>query len=150
MTFNWNSNKLLQRIQDLRTGVHRGYMHTNGWYISITESMLIYWSQTMPVCLGINPLVPLVTPYNVVTLQWRHNGWDGVSNHQPPDCLLKRLFRRRSKKQSSASLAFMRRIHRWPVNSPHKGPVTRKMFPSDDAIMRNSWFRPWMTTPSHK
>ena len=26
------------------------------------------------------------------------------------------------------------RIHRWPVNSPHKGPVTRKMFPSDDGI----------------
>ena len=44
--------------------------------------------------------------------------------------------RRRSKKhQSSASLAFERGIHRWPVNSPHKGPVTRKMFPFDDVIM---------------
>ena len=32
------------------------------------------------------------------------------------------------KHQSSASLAFVRRIHRWPVNSPHNGPVTRKMF----------------------
>ena len=31
--------------------------------------------------------------------------------------------------QSSASLAFVRGIHRWPVNSPHKGPVTRKIFP---------------------
>ena len=31
------------------------------------------------------------------------------------------------KHQSSASLAFVRRIHRWPVNSPHKWPVTRKM-----------------------
>ena len=30
------------------------------------------------------------------------------------------------KHQSSASLAFVRGIHRWPVNSPHKGPVTRK------------------------
>ena len=36
---------------------------------------------------------------------------------------------------NSASLAFVRRIHRWPVNSPHKGPVTRKMFPFDDVIM---------------
>ena len=34
------------------------------------------------------------------TLQWSHNGRDGVSNHQPHDCLLKRLFRRRSKKTS--------------------------------------------------
>ena len=39
------------------------------------------------------------------------------------------------KHQSSASLAFARGIHREPVNSPHKGPVTRKMFPFDDVIM---------------
>ena len=39
-----------------------------------------------------------------------------------------------SKHQSSASLAFVRGIHRGPVNSPHKGPVTRKMFPFDDAF----------------
>ena len=34
------------------------------------------------------------------SLQWRHNQRDGISNHQPHDCLLKRLFRRRSKKTS--------------------------------------------------
>ena len=39
------------------------------------------------------------------------------------------------KHQSSASLAFVRGIHRRPVNSPHNGPVTRKMFPFDDVIM---------------
>ena len=36
------------------------------------------------------------------------------------------------KHQSSASLAFVREIHRGPVNFPHKWPVTRKMFPFDD------------------
>ena len=42
------------------------------------------------------------------------------------------------KHQSAASLASVRGIHRWPVTSPHKGPVTRKMFPFDDVIvMRN-------------
>ena len=41
------------------------------------------------------------------------------------------------KHQSSASLAFVREIHRGPVNFPHKWPVTRKMFPFDDVIM---WF----------
>ena len=40
------------------------------------------------------------------------------------------------KHQSSVSLAFVRGIHRGPVNSPHKWPVTRKMFPFDDVIMR--------------
>ena len=40
-----------------------------------------------------------------------------------------------SKHQSSASLDFVWGIHQWPVNSPHKWPVTRKMFPFDDVIM---------------
>ena len=39
------------------------------------------------------------------------------------------------KHQSSASLAFVQWIHRGPVNSPHKWPVTQKMFPFDDVIM---------------
>ena len=40
------------------------------------------------------------------------------------------------KHQSSASLAFVRGIHWGPVNSPNKWPVTRKMFPFDDVIMK--------------
>ena len=73
------------------------------------------------------------------------------------------------KHQSSASLAFVRGIHRGPVNSPHKWPVARKMFPFDDVIMsshkgqwrgalvfslrlnkrltKQSWCR-WFETPS--
>ena len=39
------------------------------------------------------------------------------------------------KHQSSASLAFVRAIHRWPVYSPHKGPVTQKIFPFDYVIV---------------
>ena len=42
------------------------------------------------------------------------------------------------KHQSSAPLAFVRGIHRWPVKSPQKGPVTRKMFPFDDVLM---WYQ---------
>ena len=41
----------------------------------------------------------------------------------------------KKKYQSSASLAFVRGIYRWPVNSPHKRPVTRKIFPFDDVII---------------
>ena len=40
------------------------------------------------------------------------------------------------KHQSSASLAFVRGIHRWPLISPHKGPVTRKCF----HLMTSSWY----------
>ena len=46
------------------------------------------------------------------------------------------------KHQCSASLAFVRGIHRWPVNSPHKWPVTRKMFPFDDVIMGYDFLLP--------
>ena len=44
------------------------------------------------------------------------------------------------KHQSSASLAFVRGIHRWPVKSPHKWPVTRGMFLFDDVMILISLF----------
>ena len=70
------------------------------------------------------------------TLRWRHNDHDGVSNHQPHGCLLNRLFRRRSKKTSKLRVTGLCVGNSpGPVNSPHKGPVTRKMFPFDDVIM---------------
>ena len=54
------------------------------------------------------------------------------------DVIMSRLIRCRSnnRHQSSASLAFVRGIHRWPVKSPHKGPVTQKIFPFDDVTMK--------------
>ena len=39
-------------------------------------------------------------PFMRKTSQWRHNGRDSVSNHQPRECLLNRLIRSRSKKTS--------------------------------------------------
>ena len=70
------------------------------------------------------------------SLLWRHNEHDSVSNHQPRGCLLDRLFRRRSKKTSKLRVTGLCVGNSpGPVNSPHKGPVTRKMFPFDDVIM---------------
>ena len=46
------------------------------------------------------------------------------------------------KRQRSAPLPFVRGIHRGPVNSPHKWPVTRKMFPFDDVIMNTDGLNP--------
>ena len=51
------------------------------------------------------------------------------------------------KHQSSAWLAFVRGIHRCPVNSRHKWPVTRKVFPFDDVIMVLSRFSQFYFTP---
>ena len=68
------------------------------------------------------------------SLRWCHNGRDSVSNHQPHDCLLNRLFRRRSKKTSKLRVTGLC-VGNSPGNSPHKWPVTRKMFQFDDVIM---------------
>ena len=74
------------------------------------------------------------------TLQWRHNDHDGVSNHQSPGCLLNRLFGRRSKKTWMLCVTGLCAGNSpGPVNSPHKWPVTRKIFPLDDVIM-DKWF----------
>ena len=73
----------------------------------------------------------LTNMYDAMSLRWRHDGPDSVSTvystvYSDAD---------RRKHQSFASLAFAWGIHRRPGNSPHKWPVTRKMFPFDDVIM---------------
>ena len=52
-----------------------------------------------------------------------------------------------SKHQSSASLAFVWGIHRAPVNSPHKWPVTRKIYPFEDVIMGLNRFQSETLSP---
>ena len=69
-----------------KTVVRSSYLH-NG--ISYTGKMSsLYW------------IGALSEHINASSLQWRHSGCDSVSKHQPHDCLLNRLFRRRSKKTS--------------------------------------------------
>ena len=84
------------------------------------------------------------------TLRWRHNERDSVSNHQPHGCLLNGLLRRTSKKTSKLRVTGLCVGNSpGPVNSPHKGPVTRKMFPFDDVIMSYCyicWTEPTVNT----
>ena len=69
-------------------------------------------------------------------LRWRHNGHDGVLNHQPHHCLLNLLFRRRWKKTSKLHVTGL-----WAGNSPVTGEFptqmgsNAKMCPFDDVIM---------------
>ena len=59
----------------------------------------------------------------------------GVSNHRRIDGLHNRLFGLRSKKTSKLRVTGLCEGNSPPVNSPHKDPVTRKLFPFDDGIM---------------
>ena len=84
--------------------------------------------------------------FSLTTLRWRHNELDGVSDHQPHDCLLNRSFRRISKKTWKLRFTGLCEGNSpGPVNSPHKRPVMRKMFPFDDVIMKvYGWVVPGM------
>ena len=67
-------------------------------------------------------------------LQWCYNEGDVVSNHRILDCLLFSGADQR-KHQSSASPVFVSGMKWWPTDSPHKWPVTRKIFSFDDVSM---------------
>ena len=89
-----------------------------------------------PACKGsvetIN-MLPFANP-----LHWLHNVCHGVSNHQRLDLLLNRLFRRTPKKTSKlrvTDLSEGNSLMTGPVDSPHRGPSRRKMFPFDDVLM---------------
>ena len=64
-------------------------------------------------------------------LQWHHNERDSVSNHRRLDGLLNRLFRRRLKETSKLRVSGLCEGN----YSPHKWPVTRRLFPFDDVII---------------
>ena len=93
---------------------------------------------TVAICCGQILLnFPALQVYVIgTTLHWRHNEHYGVSNHQPFECLHNRLFRRRTKKTSNLRVTGLCERNS-PVNSPHKGPETRKMLPFDDAMMNS-------------
>ena len=67
-------------------------------------------------------------------LQWRHNGRDSVSNHQPHECLLNRLFKRRSKKTSQLRVTGL-----CVGNSPGTGEFPAQM--ASNAENDSIWWR---------
>ena len=94
---------------------------------------------TVRIMLGV--IISHINVYGSDSLQWHHNECGDVSNHYPHDCLLNVYSNAdQSKHQSFAPLAFVWGIHRSPVNSPHKGLVTRKMSQFYDVIV--SWSIP--------
>ena len=73
-------------------------------------------------------------PIVLRTLQWRHNGHDSVPNQQPHDCLLNRLFRRRSKKTAKLRVTGL-----CAGNSPRTGEFPAQMASNADNI--SIWWR---------
>ena len=84
-----------------------------------------------------NPSTWLLIPWRRMEswhhITWRHNERNGVSTHRRLECLFNGLSRSRSK--NTSKLRIIDFCDRWPVNFPHKRPVTRKIFSFDDFIL---------------
>ena len=102
------------------------------WYLNLFhfEMSCDSWTQTQPETM----VQHHCNDDSFFPLQWRHNERFGVSNHRRHDCFLSRLFRRRSKKTSKLRVTGL-----CEGISPHIRPVTWKMFPFDDVIMRANY-----------
>ena len=112
---------------------------TDNWAVLFNSLFGLRKKKTSELCINCPFVRALVIGDFRSALRWHHNERDGVSNHQPHDCLFNRLFRRRSKKTSK-----FRVTGHCAGNSlvtgefPHMGAVTRKMFPFDDVIMESA------------
>ena len=71
----------------------------------------------------------------MISLRWRHNERDGVSNHRRNECFLNRLFGRRPKKTSKLRVTGLCEGNPPVTGHLRKVPVTRKMFSFGDVIM---------------
>ena len=94
-----------------------GVPHKGQWHEALMFSLICAWTNGYANNRDAGDLRHHCAYYYVTVMNVSHRG-NGQRKHH-----------------SSASLAFVRGIHWGPVNSPHKWPVTRKMFPSDDVIM---------------
>ena len=95
---------------------HCGYW----WPGAFTRPLLLTWINLNPLLLTWINLNPLLLTWINLNLRMAQDAYQ----------------RKQRKHYSSTSLAFVRGIHQWSGNSLHKGPLTRKMIPSDDVIMR--------------
>ena len=125
-----------------------GIFFQAGWLVGRSVGWLNRFMDAVPVNSAPAPLRgsptrdnPKIACHITMTSQW---AWWPLKS--PASRLFTQLFIQgidQRKHQSSASLAFVRGIRWWPVNSPHKGPVTRKMFPFNDVIMKGAALNAW-------
>ena len=112
-------------------------VYSSMWNIMIGQSILINfqsWEHTFFLIWFLYQTLCNRCAQRGHTLQWHHNGRDGVSNHQPHDCLLNRLFRRRSKKTSKLCVTGL-----CAGNSPVTGEFPTQMASNAENV--SIWWR---------
>ena len=147
-------NRWIYHARNIRTVFLSNVIHwkifilsRGGWYIPFPHHLYLlllivhmgahnFRNHPWPRKLFCKIMVQAYWPMFTYALHWRHIDYDGASNQQPYGCLPNRLFRRRSKETLKLHVTGLCVGNSpGPVNSLHKGPVTRKMFPFDDFIL---------------
>ena len=116
-------------------------IHDTGQYRVIVTRCQVYIHRFMfsftvglPQTLGQQGQSKSTFAYRFMPLLWRHNGRGGVCDHQPHDCLLNRLFRRRSKYTSKLRVTGL-----WVGNSPETGEFPAQMASNAENV--SIWWR---------
>ena len=115
----------------------RGYdVHvTSSWYAETHLYRCLFMVDACNFLFFFNAQYWMYRMYFVFSsLRWRHNGRDSISNHQPHDCLLNRLFRRRSKKTSRLRVTGL-----CAGNSPGTGEFPAQMTSNAENV--SIWWR---------
>ena len=99
-----------------------------------TEGLQYYIKSVQDFALLCFLLIVSSVPSGILLLQWRHNGRDSVSNHQPHDCIINRLFRRRSKKTPKLCVTGL-----CAGNSPGIGEFPAQMASNEENV--SIWWR---------
>ena len=107
----------------------RGYTIDHLWGDSVFFNLWFKWYQWVSI-------------FSRRSLQWRHNGHDGVSNHQPQHCLLTRLFGRRSNKTSKLRVTGL-----CAGNSPGTGEFPAQMASNAENV--SIWWRHHVSPRPH-
>ena len=148
VTYNtWKANDKLKTWFDIYMNIHI-HMYV---YVSFTRHPIMSnWASLVSIFIKmgyqirqveakcIYVLIDWPSLLQVISLQWRHNVRDGVSNHQPHDCLLNRLFRRRSKKTSKLRVTGL-----CVGNSPVTGEFPAQMASNAENV--SIWWRHHIT-----
>ena len=134
----WSHYKVWACVTRTWTALHTpsndkadSYMTFQHWAQCIQRIMYMVHT-LLCLCCGVE-----LVNFTNFTLHWRHNERDSIWNHQPHDCLLNRLFRRRSKKISKLCIICLCAGNSTGTGEfpTHIGAVAWKIFPFDDVIM---------------
>ena len=109
-------------------------------YITVTSLFQITGNSTVCSNIYLDWLIWIKETWTSRSLQWCHNGHDGVSNHQPHHRLLNRLFRRRSKKTSKLRVTGL-----CAENSPVTGEFFAQMASNAENV--SIWWRHHIAGP---